>query len=118
VSHSSSEAEYKAMANVTSEMVWTRNLLKFLGISVPPIHLYCDNQAALHIANNPVYHERTKHIEVDYHFVSERIVSGEIQPRYPPSTEQLANIFTKALGPCQFHCLLGKLGILNHHVPT
>ena len=118
VSRSSSEAEYRAMANVTSEVVWTRNLLKFLGISVPSVHLYCDNLAALHIANNPVYHERTKHIEVDCHFVRECIASGDIQPRYTPSTEQLADIFTKALGQRQFHYLLGKLGILNRHAPT
>jgi len=54
VSRSSSEAEYKAMTNATSEMVWIRNPLKFLGVLVPSVHLYCENQAALHIANNPI----------------------------------------------------------------
>ena len=106
------------MANTTSEVIWTRNLLKFLGIFVTPTHLYCDNQAAIHIANNPVFHERTKHIEVDCHFVCERIVSRDIQPQDTPSTEQLVDIFTKALGQCQFHYLLGKLGILNSRAPT
>ena len=86
VSHSSVEAEYRAMANATSEVIWIRNLLKFVGVSVPPVHLYCDNQVGLHIANNPIFHERTKHIEVDCHFVGERTISGDIKPRYTPST--------------------------------
>jgi len=59
------------MANATSEVVWIHNLLLSLGVSVLTIQLYCYNQAAVHIANNPVFHERTKHIEVDCHFVRE-----------------------------------------------
>jgi len=106
------------MANVTSEVGWTINVLKFLGILVPLVHLYCDNQTALHITNNPVFHEHTKHIEIDRHFVRKRIASGDIKPRYTPSTEQLVDIFTKSLGQRQFHYLLGKLDILNPHAPT
>ena len=118
VSRSSAEAEYRAMANATSELVWIRNLLMFLGLPVAPARLYCDNQAALHIANNPVFHERTKHIEVDCHFVRERILSGILTPEYLPTHEQLADIFTKALGRRQFHHLLGKLGVSRLHAPT
>jgi len=118
LSRSSAEAEYRAMANATSEVVWIRNLLLSFGVSVPPARLYCDNQAAIHIANNPVFHERTKHVEVDCHFVRERILSGVIQPQYTPTAKQLANIFTKALGQCQFYYLLGKLGVANLHAPT
>jgi len=106
------------MANATDEVVWIRNLLLSLGVFVPMAQLHCDNQAAIHIANNPVFYERTKHIEVDCHFVRERILSGIIKPHYTPTTEQLADTFTKALGQRQFHYLLGKLGGADLHAPT
>jgi len=118
VSRSSAEAEYRAMASATSEVVWICNLLLSLGLSVLMARFHCDNQAAIHIANNPVFHEQTKHIEVNCHFVRERILSRVITPQYTPSTEQLVDIFTKALGQRQFHYLMGKLGIANLHAPT
>jgi len=107
------------MANVASELVWLRSFLAFLdqparGHTV----LYCDNQAALHIAANPLFHERAKHIETDSHFVRERLLKGEIKPCYVPSRLQLADFFTKALGSRQFHSLLGKFGIYSVHAPT
>ena len=81
VSRSSAEAEYRAMATVTSELIWIKSLLASLGMFIKaPIPLHCDNQAAIHIARNPVFHERTKYIEIDCHFIRERILSGELQP--------------------------------------
>jgi len=70
VSRSRAEVEYRAMAHMTCEMVWLQNLLMELGFRQPgPMSMHCDNQSAIYIAQNPVFHERTKHIEVDCHFV-------------------------------------------------
>ncbi|CAI0435697.1 unnamed protein product, partial [Linum tenue] len=98
VSRSSSEAEYRALAQLSCEVQWLKALLEFYGISHPhPIKVYCDNQSAIHIAENPVFHERTKHIEVDCHVVRERLKSGLLNLHHVSTEFQLADIFTKGL---------------------
>jgi len=119
VSRSSAEAEYRSMAATTCELKWLKQLLGDLGVSHSTgMRLYCDSQSALHIAQNPVFHERTKHIEADCHFVRNAVTAGIICPSYVPTTVQLADIFTKALGKTQFEFLLRKLGIRDLHAPT
>jgi len=118
VSRSSTEAEYRAMATVISELVWIKSFLAAMGIfHTSPMKLLCDNQAALHIAKNPVFHERTKHIEIDCHFVRERLLSGELTTGYISSKNQVADIFTKAVGRHHFQFLQGKMGIVNPYAP-
>jgi hypothetical protein len=119
VSKSSSEAEYRAMNQATSEVIWIRSLLSSLQVQCSsPTVLHCDNQAAIHIAANPVYHERTKHIEVDCHFIRHHLQAGTISTSYIPTKKQQADIFTKALGAKSFHELMVKLGSHDPRPPT
>lgn len=119
VSRSSSEAEYRAMAHATSEVIWLQSLLKSLQINCDrPTILHCDNQASLHLAANPIYHERTKHIEVDCHFIREHLQAGVIKTEYIYTKQQLASIFTKALEAKQFQELPVKIGVVEPHSPS
>ncbi|CAL9002699.1 unnamed protein product [Prunus brigantina] len=119
VSRSSSEAEYRAMAVATCELQWLQYHLQDLGVSHSfPSTLYFDNKAAIYIAANQVYHERTKHIEIDCHVVRERIQDGILRTAFLPSRDQIGDIFTKALGKETFLRLKSKLNLLDIHTPT
>ncbi|KAJ9551410.1 hypothetical protein OSB04_015455 [Centaurea solstitialis] len=118
VSRSSAEAEYRALAYLTCELQWLKYLLTDLGVPhSEPFSVYCDNQVAVHIAENPVFHERTKHIELDCHTVREKLQSKLIVLCHLRSTDQLADIFTKPLGADQFQRLVHKLGVVDISPP-
>ena len=107
------------MTQFVCEIMWLHQLLMEVGIkTVVPTKLWCDNQAALHIASNLVFHERTKHIEIDRHFVREKIQLGLISIGYVKTGEQLGDIFTKALSGDRVSYLCNKLGMIDIYTPT
>ena len=114
VSRSSTEAEYKAVANATAEIMWVQSLLRELKVSPtqPPV-LWCDNIGATYLSTNPVFHARTKHIEVDYHFVRERVAQKLLQIKFVSSKDQLADIFTKPLPLPSFEGCRRNLNLLS-----
>ena len=119
VSRSSAEAEYRAMATTVSEILLTRWLLTEFHVEFhAPIPLLCDNNSACHIAHNPVFHERTKHVEMDYYFLRERVFSKEIVPVKINTQDQLADLLTKPLGSDRLKLLSTKLSIRNLHAPA
>lgn len=119
VSRSAVEAEYRGMAQGICELLWLRLLLTEIGSEVGgPMQLYCDNQAARAIANNPVQHDRTKHVEVDRHFIKEKLDEGLVAIPFVRSEEQLADVLTHAVSEKVFWDSLDKLGIGDIYAPT
>lgn len=113
-SQSTAEAEYRALASITTEIMWLKYLLADLHVFViKVVPVFCDNQAAVDIANNPVHHARTKHIELDCHFIREKVQAGIISPQKISTKHQLADIFTKGLGGVAHWYICSKLGLHN-----
>ncbi|GKV19435.1 hypothetical protein SLEP1_g29696 [Rubroshorea leprosula] len=103
VTRSSAEAEYRAIANAVAKVLWVRQLLSELHVFLhSPLMVYCDNISAIYLSLNLVQHQQTKHIEIDIHFVRERVASGIICIQYVPSSAQRADVLTKALSSALF----------------
>jgi len=103
VAHSSTEAEYKALVDGIAEVIWLQYLL--IDLQVPSVSsptIWCDNLGATHLLANPIFHAHTKHVEVDYYFVRDRVAKKEIQICFIPSWDQLADVFTKSLFVASF----------------
>ncbi|KAG7594818.1 Reverse transcriptase RNA-dependent DNA polymerase [Arabidopsis thaliana x Arabidopsis arenosa] len=118
VSRSSTESEYRSLAHATCEIIWLQQLLKDLHVKVTcPAKLFCDNKSAIHIATNPVFHERTKHIEIDCHTVRDQIKAGNLKTIHVPTGNQHADILTKPLHPGPFHGLLKRMSLSSLYLP-
>ncbi|XP_021838405.2 uncharacterized mitochondrial protein AtMg00810-like [Spinacia oleracea] len=114
VSKSSTEAEYRSMSATASELVWIQGLLEDLQVNISlPVTLYCDNTSAEHLAQNPMFHDKTKHLKRDMHYVREQVEAGFIQTSHVSSSQQLADLLTKPLPSSQHHALSAKLGLLS-----
>jgi len=112
VARSSTEAEYKALANTAAELSWFQSILTELGL--PPQHnptLWCDNIGATYLTSNPKFHARTKHIEIDFHFVRDKVCNKELAVKFISSQDQLVDALTKPLPPNKFKQVLFNLNV-------
>jgi hypothetical protein len=113
VALSSTKAKYRSVTIIACEVVWLQKLLSDLGQLVDaPIVIYCDNISSILLANNPVYHARTKHIEVHYHFIRKKVLAKEIDIIHVSTKVQIVDIFTKALGIDKVRKFRKMLGVL------
>lgn len=115
VSKSSTKDEYHGLVIATAELMWIESLLKELQVLVctPPV-LWCDNLGATYLTINPIFHGRTKHIEIDYHFICERVQRGQLIVRFVCSKDQIADVFTKRLSRDRFSSMRSKLTVSDH----
>ena len=118
ISRNSAEAEYRSLASTVTELVWLVGLLKSLEAEIAlPVKIYSDSKSAIQLAANPVYHERTKHIEVDFHFIREKLQQRLIDISYIPTQNPPDDVLTKGLNRVQHELLLSKLGVLSIFTP-
>lgn len=119
VARSSAKAEYRVMAQGICELLWLLKVMEELKLSNKgKLSLYCDNKAAISIAQNPVQHDRTKPIEIDRHFIKEKFTAGILGLSHVASNKQLVDMFAKGLDNKSYHNLVCKLDICDIYAPS
>jgi hypothetical protein len=119
ISRSSAEAEYRVVANVVAEATWLRRLLTELHAPLPETTLvYCDHISSVYMSSNPIQHQRTKHVEINIHFVREHVALGNVRVLHVPTTSQYANVFTKGLSSSVFTDFRSSLNVRSTDVST
>jgi hypothetical protein len=111
VAVSTAESEYMSAASAVKEALWLKKLLTALGRDVAPVHMFCDNQAAIKLIKHPIASMRSKHIDVHHHFVRERVARGEVVFEYCSTSDMVADCLTKALAVGKFHSCLAGMGV-------
>ena len=106
------------MANAASEVDWLVKLLADFEVTTGSVKFLCDNQAAIHIGSNPTFHKRTKHIDIDCHFIRERVQSGLLKLIHVKTQHQLADVMTKPLNTTSFRFIMSKLRIKDIYFPS
>lgn len=117
VARSTVEAEYRSMAHATTELLWVQSLLIELGVAFTKPTLFCDNMSAVALSHNPILHACTKHMEMDIHFVREKVVSQALSVVHVPATSQVADALTKPLTSSQFALQRSKLNVCPYAPP-
>ena len=113
VALSTTEAEYMAVTEAVKEAIWLQGMAKTLGLVQEHINVYCDSQSAIHLAKNQVYHARTKHIDVRFHFVREIIEEGKICLQKIKTADNPADMMTKVVTTIKFEHCLNLINILH-----
>jgi histone deacetylase 1/2 len=111
VARSSTEAEYRSLAQATADVLWVQTILTELTVPYFPPRIYCDNQSVVLLAHNPILHSRTKHMEIDLFFVREKVLAKQVSVVHIPGTDQLADILTKPISTDKFLFIRNKLNV-------
>lgn len=113
VALSTAEAEYVAAGSCCAQIIWMKQQLSDFGIDLKTVPIKCDNTSAINLTKNPVYHSRTKHIEIRHHFIRDHVQKGDCLIEFVETSKQLADIFTKPSPKENFFFIRTELGILN-----
>ncbi|CAL9024597.1 unnamed protein product, partial [Prunus brigantina] len=112
VARSSTEAEYRSLTSTATELSWIAKLFADIGYKLPSLPvLWCDIISAIALSNNPMFHSRTKHFELDFHYIREQVLNQKLTVKYVCSQDQIADIHTKSLSKQRFLFLMSKLSL-------